>query len=189
MDQLTVLERAADGFAATLAQVQDDQWEAPTPNDGQSVRELVAHVIGGNRMAAVILRGGSREDGIAQFARSREDTDVLAAFEISRREQAAAFAEPGALERVVAHPAADLPASMLLGFRISEYGLHGWDLARAIGADETIDPEVAAALWEFMLPLEGMMAGSGMFGEGRSGDVADDAPLQARILDLSGRRP
>lgn len=189
MDQLTVLDRAADGFAATLAQVRDDQWDAPTSNDGQSVRELVAHVIGGNRMSAVILRGGSREEGIAQFARSREDTDLLAAFEASRQEQADAFAEPGALDRVVAHPAADLPAPVLLGFRITEYGLHGWDLARAIGADETIDPDVAAALWEILLPLEGMMAASGMFGAGRSGEVPDDAPLQARILDISGRRP
>lgn len=189
MDQLTVLDRAAAGFAATLAQVRDDQWDAPTPNDGQSVRELVAHVIGGNRMAAVILRGGSREDGIAQFARSAEDTDLLVAFEESRREQADAFAAPGALDQIVAHPAADLPATVLLGFRTTEYGLHGWDLARAIGADDSLDPDVAAALWDILLPLEGMMAASGMFGAGRSGSVPEDAPVQERVLDLAGRRP
>ena len=29
----------------------------------------------------------------------------------------------------------------------------------------------------------------GVFGTGPSGTVADDAPLQQRLLDLSGRRP
>lgn len=187
MDQLAALDRAADGFAAVLAQVGPEQWDLPTGNDGQDVRALVAHVVGGDRMAAVILRGGTREQGIAEF--SREDADLVAAFAEARAEEAAAFAAPGALDAVVAHPVADLPGSMLLGFRITEYGLHGWDLARAIGVDETIDPDVLAALWEFLLPLEGLMAGSGMFGAGRSGDVPDDAPLQLRVLDLSGRRP
>ncbi|MDG2111889.1 MAG: hypothetical protein P8N02_04660 [Actinomycetota bacterium] len=30
---------------------------------------------------------------------------------------------------------------------------------------------------------------SGMFGEGSSGSVADDAPVQTRYLDIVGRRP
>jgi len=187
MDDLSVLDRSAAGFAAILAQVADDQWEAPTPNDGQVVRALVAHVVAGNLMSAIILRGGSREEGLAPFA--RDDADLVLQFDESRREQAAAFAEPGAMERTVAHPALDMPASMLLGFRLTEYGLHGWDLARAIGADESIDPVVLEALWQTLSPMESMMAASGMFGSGPSGDVADDAPLQVRVLDLSGRRP
>ena len=187
MDELTILDRAAAGFAAALSQVADDQWDAPTPNEGQTVRALVAHVVGGNLMAAIILGGGTREEGMAPFR--RDDAELVAEFEESRRAQAAAFAAPGALEQTVAHPALDMPATMLLGFRLTEYGLHGWDLARAIGADDTIDPVVLEALWETLSPMEGMMAASGMFGAGRSGDVGDDAPLQDRVLDLAGRRP
>lgn len=33
------------------------------------------------------------------------------------------------------------------------------------------------------------LAATGMFGEGASGTVADDAPLQVRYLDTFGRRP
>ena len=102
---------------------------------------------------------------------------------------AAAFAEPGALDRIVAHPAMEMPGSQLLGFRIGEYGLHGWDLARAIGADDAIDPVVVQALWELMEPLAPFLPSTGMFGDGPSGTVADDAPLQLRVLDVSGRRP
>ncbi|MBK9739076.1 MAG: TIGR03086 family protein [Actinobacteria bacterium] len=166
-----------------------DQWSAPTGNEGQSVRQLVDHVVGGNRMATVILGGGSRRDGIDAFALSAADVDVVAAFDDSHRELVAAFAEPGALERTVAHPAMDMPGTQLLGFRITEYGLHGWDLARAIGTDDTIDPVVLDALWNLLHPLAPILAATGMFGTGASGTIADDATLQDRVLDLSGRRP
>jgi uncharacterized protein (TIGR03086 family) len=189
MESLEVLALAADGFAAALDSVGDDQWHAPTSNDGQDVRALVDHVVGGDRMAVEILGGGSREDGLAQFARSRNDVDEAAAFAQCRAELAAAFAVPGALERIVHHPARDIPGAMLLGFRLTEYALHGWDLARAVGADDTIDVAVLEALWAFLSPMAGIMAGSGMFGQGSSGMLPDHAPLQDRVLDLSGRRP
>jgi uncharacterized protein (TIGR03086 family) len=186
---LEILDRAGAGFSHVLNQVTDDQWAVPTGNEGQSVRQLVDHVVGGNRMATAILGGGTREDGLAQFARSRDDADLLAAFEQSSREMAAAFAEPGALGRTVAHPAMPMPGSQLLGFRTTEYALHGWDLARAIGVDDAIDPAVLAALWEILVPMEPMLVGSGMFGSGPSGTVSGDASLQERVLDISGRRP
>jgi uncharacterized protein (TIGR03086 family) len=189
MDQLEVLDRGAASFAAVLAQATPEQWAAPSGVGDWSVRDLVDHVIGGDRMSTVILGGGSRSDGLAQFARSTGDADPVSAFAECSREMAAAFAEPGALDRTVAHPAMEMPGSQLLGFRIGEYGLHGWDLARAIGADDTIDPDVAQALWELMEPLAPFLAVTGMFGDGPSGTVPDDAPLQLRLLDVSGRRP
>jgi uncharacterized protein (TIGR03086 family) len=189
MTELDVLERAARGFSATLAQVSDGQWNAPSGNEGWSVRKLVDHVVGGNRMAVAILRGGSKADGLAQFSRSADDVDVVAAFEESRRELADAFASPGALDQIVAHPAMDMPAQQLLGFRITEYGLHGWDLARAIGADDDIEPEVLTALLALLEPMAGFLPATGMFGSGSSGELGEDASLQERVLDLSGRRP
>lgn len=189
MDQREVLDRGAAWFAEVLAQVTPDQWTAPSGVGDWTVRDLADHVIGGDRMSTAILGGGSRADGLAQFARSAGDVDPVAAFAECSREMAAAFAEPGALDRTVAHPAMEMPGSQLLGFRIGEYGLHGWDLARAIGADDAIDPVVAQALWELMEPLAPFLAVTGMFGEGPSGTVPSDAPLQVRLLDVSGRRP
>lgn len=186
---LGVLDLSASGFAIVLGQVTDSQWQAPTGNDGQTVRQLVDHVVGGNRMAAAILGGGTREDGLAEFARSAGDVDILAAFEQSRREQAEAFATPGALERTVSHPAASMPGAQLLGFRTVEYALHGWDLARAIGADDRIDPTVADALWEMLAPMTPMLVASGMFGAGPSGTLPEGASVQDRVLDVTGRRP
>jgi uncharacterized protein (TIGR03086 family) len=189
MDNLDALDQAAAGFAATLAVVTVGQWADPSPNEGWSVRHLVDHVIGGDRMAIAILGGGTREDGLAAFARSADDTDLVTAFAQARRQLAAAFAEPGALDRIVAHPAMPMPGSQLLEFRICEYGLHGWDLAQAIEADSTIAPEVVAKLWELLEPIAPMLPSTGMFGSGASGGVGSEASLQDRVLDVSGRRP
>ena len=189
MDSLELLDRAADGFATTLASVPEGGWGTPAGLGAWTVRNLVDHVNGGDRMAAVILAGGSREEGIAAFARSADAVDPVAEFERGRREQADAFGEPGALGRTVAHPAMDMPGSQLLGFRTAEYALHGWDLACALGADDRIDPAVVQSLWDLMSPMASFIGATGMFGDGPSGTVPDDAPLQDRLLDLSGRRP
>jgi uncharacterized protein (TIGR03086 family) len=189
MDNLDALDLAARGFADTLAQVGPDQWAADTPNAGQNVRQLVDHVIGGNRMAVAILGGGSREDGLAQFARSADDVDPVTAFAEARAEQAAAFAVPGALEMTVHHPAMPMPGEQLLAFRLSEYALHGWDLAIAIGAESSIDPHVAEAVWAVLEPMVPLMAASGMFGDGPSGTLGANASAHDRVLDASGRRP
>jgi uncharacterized protein (TIGR03086 family) len=187
MLRVEILDRAAAGFAVALAQVTPDQWGQPTGNEGWSVRHLVDHVVGGNRMAVAIMAGGSREDGLAQFARSSDDVEVVAAFDESRRELAEAFAPAGALDRIVAHPAMAMPGRQLLGFRITEYALHGWDLATTIGADDHIDHDVLLALLALLEPMADILPTTGMFGSGPSGTLPPDASLQHRVLDLSGR--
>ena len=189
MDNLDALDLAASQFADILGHVAPDQWDAPTPNEGQSVRQLVDHVIGGDRMAVAILAGGSREDGIAQFARSADDVDPIAAFDEARAELAEAFATPGVLDMIVNHPAMPMPGSQLLGFRLTEYALHGWDLATAIGDEADIHPDVAEAVWTVLEPMLPLMAASGMFGEGPSGTLGPEASARDRIIDASGRRP
>jgi len=73
--------------------------------------------------------------------------------------------------------------------RIGELAVHGWDLARGIGADEALDPDVVAVLWAHYEPISDCLRSSGVFGSGASGTCPDSAPLQARLLDLLGRRP
>ena len=78
---------------------------------------------------------------------------------------------------------------MLLGFRTGDNLLHTWDLARAVGGDETLDPGAVEAVWAVLEPMAPMIPSIGVFGSGPSGSVGADAPLQTRLLDLSGRRP
>lgn len=82
-------------------------------------------------------------------------------------------------------PSADLP-------------LHGWDLARATGQDDTMDPADVGYHWSAITALPADLLEEyrtpGAFGPGvevfgPEVRVAEDAPLQDRLLGLIGRDP
>jgi uncharacterized protein (TIGR03086 family) len=142
MDHFTALDRATAGFTATLAQVDDDQWAAPSSNPGWSVRDLVNHVVGGNRRYVVLLTGAPTAEVEALRTLDHLGTDPIAAFAETSADVVAAFHQPGAMEMVVHHRLGDRSGAELLVMRIIEHAVHGWDLARSIGAVDQIDPEV-----------------------------------------------
>jgi len=115
--------------------------------------------------------------------------DPFGAFAAAASAERDAFDEPGAMEQIVHHPAMDMPGAQLLGFRIGGLTLHAWDLARGCGGDEALDSELVEAVWTLLSPMAPFIAQTGVFGPGPSGEVGRDAPLQVRLLDLSGRRP
>ena len=188
MEPFEILQAARAEFRRRLVAVGADQWDLPTPCPNWSVRELVTHLVRGNTMADLLLQGTSREDTLAAMAEPVSG-DLTVAFDDSAQRQQRAFEEPGSLERTCHHPVGDIHGSQLLGFRIGDMALHAWDLARAIGADETLDPDVVGAMWEALSPMAPFIGETGFFGAGPSGTLSEDAPLQLRVLDLSGRRP
>ena len=65
--------------------------------------------------------------------------------------------------------------------------LHRWDLARATGGDETLDPTRCAAMLEAMLPMDEMLRQSGQYGP--RVEVPDDSDAQTKLLAFIGRTP
>ncbi|MFZ4586087.1 MAG: TIGR03086 family metal-binding protein [Acidimicrobiia bacterium] len=189
MNRFEALDLAQQEFAARLAEVSPDQWDAPSVCTDWSVRDLVNHVVAGCQMSALIARGGSRENAIALFQGSALGADPLQQFTAAANDQAAALRAPGALEATVQHPIGDVTGMQLLGFRIGDLTLHSWDLARSIGADETLNPALVEAVYEELKPMEPIIGSIGVFGDGPSGTLDESAALQDRVLDLSGRRP
>ncbi|MEX0790704.1 MAG: TIGR03086 family protein, partial [Actinomycetota bacterium] len=59
-------------------------------------------------------------------------------------EALAAVDEPGAISRMVDLSRGPTPAADYVLERIGDAGMHTWDLARALGIDETLHPEVVA---------------------------------------------
>lgn len=62
-----------------------------------------------------------------------------------------------------------------------------WDLARATGQDETLDPHKCAEMLEGMLPMEDALRQSGHYGP--RVHVPDDADIQTKLLAFIGRTP
>jgi len=188
MDQFDVLDHGGAQFARVLGAVTPQDWASPTPCEGWTVRDLVVHVVGGTVMSVALLGGATSDEAFALLQTDVLGDEPLDTFVAAQAELSAAF-RAADLEMTVHHMVGDIPASMLLGFRIGDLTLHSWDLARAIQADETLDPVLVQAVWEAVSPLRDSIGQIGVFGDGPSGDVADDAPLHLRLLDLTGRRP
>lgn len=183
------LQRAAAGFRWAVGQIGDDQWELATPCDGWTVRQLVGHVAAGCRMTAALAAGATRQDAIRVLGVDHLGDRPLEAIDAALAAQRAAFERPGIESQVFQHPAGDMPGAQAIRFRVGDLLAHQWDLARAIGADETLDESLVLEVWQSISPMVPMMAASGVFGSGPSGTVVDDAPMQLRLLDAMGRRP
>ncbi len=184
MDVLDALDAAAREFGGRLALVPDDGWTLPTPCTAWDVRFLTAHVVGGNRFAVSILEGMPSAEAIDRVMSTPQlGDDPLASWATSADAQRVAFAAGGALDRQVDHPLGPMAGRRFLEFRILDLALHAWDLARAIAADDQLDPAlVEAVLGIIELGPPGMG-----FGLNPLGQALEDAPAQTRLLDLTGR--
>ncbi len=187
MDPVEQLRRARSEFQRRLAQVRTNHLALPTPCSEWTVRTLLAHVIGGDHAYVALLHGSNAEQFRALLAGFEVGDDPLKQFRRSAAEVIAAFGEPGALERTVQHPMGEVPAVQLLGMRVAEWTIHGWDLARAIDADDSLDVKLVESLYARLAPRIDALAKTGYF-QAPTG-LPDTAPLQDKLLDLLGRRP
>ena len=72
-------------------------------------------------------------------------------------------------------------------FYTADVFMHTWDLSRATGQDETLDPDKCAQLLAGMQPLDALLRTSGQYGE--RVPVPDDADVQTRLIAFIGRQP
>lgn len=185
MDDLEALACATAEFHRWLGEVADDQWQLPSPCGDWDVSVLVEHVAAGNQMAELLLHGADTQASLAG-ARAGIGSDLRAAFEWTSAAQIAAFAEDGALDRTVHHVAMDMPGTTLLMFRTADVALHGWDLATSIGADTTLDPDLAHSIWSRLEPVAPLLSASGMFAA-PTRELGPDASAQDKLLHATGR--
>jgi uncharacterized protein (TIGR03086 family) len=182
---LALLTRADDGFTQRLAFVRPHQWVAPTPCAAWDVRALVNHVVGANRRYTMLLHGATADEVDATRTADHLGDDPASSFVATAAELFAAIREPGAMARTARHPAGERTGAQLLGMRVLDIAVHTWDLARAIGADEALDPDVVAFA---LSQRDSFEAGRerGTFAP-PPGETPAACSAQARLLHLSGR--
>ncbi len=186
---LAVLHRrSATAFTALVGSIAPDQWHRPTPCTAWDVRALVSHNHGENLWVPSIVGGAAIAEVGDRFDGDLLGDDPAAAFAAAAEAACAAFEEPGALERIVHLSMGDVPGADYAWQRLADLVVHGWDLARGIGADERLDPELVDAVLTWAEPYASLF---GQMPEYFAPPVASPpgADPQTRLLQLFGRRP
>jgi uncharacterized protein (TIGR03086 family) len=188
-DPTDELAQALDATDRLVAAVEDSDWSAATPCSEWTVRQLVNHVVGGNRVFARILTGGELPP-LAELGRNRGldvlGDDPVAAYRESAAGLLSAFRQPGVLERMVDIPIGSVPGIAALQLRIVESLVHGWDLAQAIGQPLTAPDELAEYALAFsQARLADLPPGRTPFGPPQP--VAAEASAIERLVALLGR--
>ncbi|HEV7949497.1 MAG TPA: TIGR03086 family metal-binding protein [Glaciihabitans sp.] len=179
-DWISLQHIAHREFARRLEAISD--WSAPTPNTDWNVEALVRHVTGEQQWVPHLLQGKTIDE--AKDAIEPLGSDLKG--EWRRYSQAATDA----------WAAADREGSVQLSYdtvtvndylreQVSDVTIHSWDLARAAGADETLDDQLVEAAWTIFEPQKDALAASGLFSP--PVPIGEDAPLQLRLLALTGR--
>lgn len=174
----------ADAFEAKVAAVRSDQWENPSPCAKWTALEVVDHVIDmhGVMLGEAIAR---TDDPLTDFREARRQVEEALGSERARS--------------VVATPGGQMTLEDHIDQVVSDdLVLHGWDLARATGQDETIPAADVERLWATAqsVPADLMERfrmpdafGPGIEVYGAEIPVPEDAPLQDRLLGYVGRDP
>ncbi|MGD9989527.1 TIGR03086 family metal-binding protein [Pseudonocardia sp.] len=180
--------RRAEAFGATVAAVSPDRWADPSPCAEWTARDVVGHVVD---MHQAVLKPVGRALSPAPSV----DDDPLAAFLAARADVESMLADPEVAGRPVDTPMGRATAAGHVDAVVStDMVLHRWDLARATGQDDTIDPAEVERLWPTMSTMPEMMRTPEAFGPGivvfgPVVPVPGDAPLQDRLLGAAGRDP
>ena len=174
-------------FGARVHAVEPEQWVAPTPCSAWDVRALVNHLVNEQLWVPPLMNGGTVSEVGDAFDGDVLGVDPVASWDSAAAAASDALSAPGALDRVVHLSFADVTGDVYAWQLIGDLAVHAWDLSRAIGADETIDAELAADVMSRLEPDVEAFAEYGLFAARIP--VADDAGPQHRLLALTGRRP
>lgn len=178
-------EQSVRDFGEKVHVVEDGQWSNQTPCSDWDVRALVNHLVNEALWVKPLLEGRTIGEVGDSLDGDLLGDDPPAAFDRAAAEATGAANQPGARERIVHISSGDVAAGEYLGQLFSDFVIHGWDLARAIGADDTLDADHAAALYELMKPMEAEMKSWGVYGSAI--EVDDDADIQTKLLAVFGR--
>ena len=161
-------------------------WQSPC--DDWDARDVVGHIVMMHgAMLAPLGRSLSPAPAVSE--------DPLAAFRAARSDVESLLANPETAAAQVSTPMGPSSYAAHVDQVVSEdMVLHGWDLARATGQDDTIDPVELDRIWPGVKDIPDIMRQPEAFGPGivvfgPIVEVSEDAPIQDQALGYLGRDP
>jgi len=186
MNISAMFRSAVEEFDARVRLIGDHQWQAATPDEDWSVRDLVNHVVGEDLWAPPLLAGSTIAGVGDRFNGDVLGADPMAAWAAASAGAVRAVGEDGAMDRIVHLSFGDFPGREYALQLLADHLIHAWDLARAIGADENLDGELVDSCASWFDAVEDAYRGAGAIAA--RPPVPGDADAQTVLLARFGRR-
>ena len=173
--------RVTRDFTERVRAVPAEAWDNPSPCDGWSARDVVGHLTDW-------IPSFFSAQGVEFPAVPSVQDDPVGAWEAVQGAIAQALADPDIADKPVATPFSTQSFAETVDMIVTgDVFTHTWDLARATGQSEQLDPEQLQRMIAGMGAIpEEVLRADGMFGPRI--DVPDDADDQTRFLAYVGRR-
>ncbi len=172
----------AAGFTARAKAVKPEAWESPAPCEGWVARDIVRHMV--EWMPSMVLT----PVGVAFGDVPSIDEDPVGAWLALDSALQSALDDPDISKREFENQVGRFTVEQGIDmFCTGDVFLHTWDLARATGGDERLDPARVHDMFVGMEPLDEVLRQSGQFGP--RVPVADDADEQTKLIAFIGRQP
>jgi uncharacterized protein (TIGR03086 family) len=163
----------------------------PTPCDDWTLAELLAHMTAQHNGFAAAAAGQGAD--LIRWQTGAPAADPVHDYAAAAARVLKAFSAPGVLDRDFAlpeiNPRLPFPAEQAIGFHFVDYVVHGWDVARALGAGYDLEPGLlgaALAIARSVPDGENRRRPGAAFGPGVA--VTGDGLLD-QIVAMLGRRP
>lgn len=182
------LKAACQRTAVVLANVTEDQLNAPTPCENLRVDQLVAHLGG---LALTFAAAGRKDFGPLTDTQPTfgdgPEADWRTEYPRRLADLARAFADPASWKGMSRAGGVDFPGEVAGIVALTEVVIHGWDLAQATGQPYEVDDATAAAVLANVTQIAAEDPVEGLFKA--AVPVAADAPELDRMVALTGRDP
>jgi uncharacterized protein (TIGR03086 family) len=176
--------KVAAAFTERVRGVDDAAWSNPSPCEGWVARDVVRHLVD---WVPPFLASGAP---VAIPPLPDVDDDPVRAWEALDSALQGILDDPATAEIVFDHPQAGThPLDQAIAmFVLGDVLVHTWDLARAAGLDDRLDPDECKAMADGIEPMGDALAKSGHYSAATPFDAAT-ADDQTRLLALTGRVP
>jgi len=174
-------ERITSQFTDRVRAVPADAWNNPSPCEGWTARDVVGHLT-----AWIPAFFGSQ--GVEFPTMPSVQDDPVGAWETVQSTIANALAQPTMAARQIETPFSTQSLAETVDMIVTgDVFTHTWDLARATGQSEILDPDHLQRMIAAMGAMpENVLRAAGLFGPRI--DVPVEADDQTRFLAYAGRR-
>ena len=168
-----------EGFTTRISGIPTSGLDAPSPCTEWTAQDVIVHVVNTHRRVLASLDG--TEPHTAQ-----PDDDLASEWPRASGAVREALADPARANTTVGRMFGDQTFESLVGRLLcADTLIHTWDLARATGQNESLDPSATAKALEFLTPIDDAIRRPGGFGAKIEPPAGAD--IQTRLLNFAGR--